>query len=108
MSIQVKLVNAVLTHDCDFFTNMVNLPSIRIPIVSLLSEPNTKDLPQKNKQAKDQYGTKTLASTPKITSLKLSSWIRILLPMMLSVKEQSIFLDSEPILLSNNVALPST
>lgn len=58
MSLQVKLVNAVLSHDTEFFSNMVTRKLFRTLIVYSRSDLKNIDQKQKTKLEKDQSGTK--------------------------------------------------
>lgn len=60
MSIQVKLVQAVLTHDTELFSNMVNLISVRTPIAFLPLEDNNTNPASKKQQENDHFGIKNL------------------------------------------------
>ncbi len=70
MSIQVKVVSAVLTHDTELFSDMVFDSLIRILTVSSHWAHKKIEPKPKIKQAKNQFGTKPLISVDRIIFLK--------------------------------------
>lgn len=60
MSLQIKLVSGVLTHDTETFTNMVQIMQLRIPTASSTLANNVSDQKPKAKLEKDLTGMKPL------------------------------------------------
>jgi hypothetical protein len=63
MSITVKVVNAVLTHDTETFSNMVLLFSPRTPTASSKSETRRKRQKPRIRPESDPSGMRPLPST---------------------------------------------
>ena len=76
MTLRVKVVNAVLTHDTEIFSNMVLLQIYRILTAQSPSAAKNIEQRPKAKQEKDQFGTKSSNLQIKTTTSKSKSWMK--------------------------------
>jgi hypothetical protein len=65
MSLQIKLVNAVLSHDTETFSNMVHFPPLRTPTAFYKSVSKSSNPRPRVKLGSGQFGMRLLTLPPR-------------------------------------------